>query len=294
MQLNLTLFPHLESLLNLHEKTGQQPDNLCGPYWVSLLLQAYGELSVTAVDVALAAATVLPSQGNPADWLPPGATSRQGPNYDRIPTSPDIDACGTSITGLIRATEKLSQDRFCLVPLQATNWIDGLRVIWDLCYTHPDWQAVPLLNPNTRYFWGSQLTPVELATYLQTGQLSSPPADWNVGHFALLVGQLRGGVNRSVLGGVNEISGDASLAPLPVANGNAPVLYAVLDTYPHFGWNGLHLQPPTALAPSLQRSHQSTQGGIALFVATEVRPHLIASIENAGLQIAPWDNGSPA
>ncbi|NER82112.1 MAG: hypothetical protein F6K42_21640, partial [Leptolyngbya sp. SIO1D8] len=48
MQLNLSLFPYLEPLLPLHEKTGQQPDNLCGPYWVSLLLQAYGGLLVSA------------------------------------------------------------------------------------------------------------------------------------------------------------------------------------------------------------------------------------------------------
>lgn len=280
MQLDLTLFPYLKPLLHLHEKTGQQPDNLCGPYWVALLLQAHGGLSVSAIEVALAASTVLPSQGDPADWLPSGAISCLGPNYDRIPTSPDLGTCGTSATGLTRATEKLSQGRFCLVPLQVTNWVEGLQVVWDLCQTHPDWQAVPLLNVHTSYLWSFHLTPPAIFTYLQTGKLSPPLADWHVGHFALLVGRLRGM--------------EGARPPLRDSDGDGRVLYAVLDTYPHFGWNGLHFQPFATLAQSLQRPNQTTQGGIALFVATEARPHLVSLMEKFGLQIAAWDNGSPA
>ena len=298
MQLNLKLFPHLNSLLHRHEKAGQQPDNLCGPYWVSLLLKAYGGLSVSAVEVALSASTILPSQGEPADWLPTGATSCHGPNYDRIPTSSNLDACGTSAVGLIHATEKLSQGDFCLVSLQAANWLDGLAAACELCQTHPDWQAVPILNVYTSYLWSFHLPPLTLFTYLQTGELSPPLADWKVGHFSLLAGQLRKDVKRSVSSGLGDVPGDAEPAPLqgdvPCSDGNGYTLYAVLDTYPHFGWNGLHFQPPENLAQSLQRPNQTTQGGIALFVSTEVRPHLIAAAEKFGFQIATWDNGTPA
>lgn len=266
MLFNLTLFPHLKALLPLHEKAGQQPDNLCGPYWLALLLQAYGQFSVSAVDVALAASTLLPSQGHPASWLPAGATSRVGAGYDRIPTVPDLDACGTAIAGLIHATAKLSESRFCLLPLQTEDWVAGLATLFDLCHTHPNWQAVPLLNLHTRYLWGSQLTPHQLFTHLQGETMPPPPADWNVGHFALLAGHLQ--------------SDRASL-------------YAILDTYPHFGWQGLHLQPPDALAQSLQRPDLPIQGGIALFIRTELKPQITPFLAPANIQIATWDNGTP-
>lgn len=267
MQLTLELLPYLESLLRLHEKAGQQPDNLCGPYWVSLLLQAYGEFSVSAVEVAIAASTVLPSQGNPADWLPPGASSRLGIGYEQIKTVPNIEECGTSAIGLIRATEQISQGRFCLVPLQTEDWVEGLPNVWHLCQTHPDWNAVPLLNAHTSYFQSSKLTPLELFNYLQQRGRSPSPPDWSVGHFALLIGQLRAQVH---------------------------TLYALLDTYPHFGWNGLHMQPDDAIAQSLSRPQQSTQGGVALFVKTDWRSHIQEHAIQKGFQITPWNNGSPA
>ena len=266
MNFHLTLFPYLDVLLRCHEKARQQPDNLCGPYWIALLLQAYGQLEVSAVDVALAASTILPSQGDPKNWLPPGAISLLGDGYDRIPTVSDLAACGTSIMGLMRATEQLSRGRFCLLPLQTADWAAGVVSLFHLCQTHPDWQAVPLLNVHTGYFWGSQLTPLQLLAYLQTGQLTPPPADWSVGHFALITGQLQG---------------------------DRHSLYAVLDTYPHFGWQGLHLQPSDALANSLQRPDLPTQGGIALFIETAVRSRVTASLKQAKFHLAHWDNGTP-
>ena len=266
MPFNLILLPYLNAVLPLHEQAGQQLDNLCGPYWVALLLQAYGQGSVSAVDVALAASTVLPSHGDPKSWLPPGAISCLGTGYDRIPTVPDLDACGTSITGLMRATEQLSRGRFCLLPLQSNDWIVGLASLVDLCQTHPEWQAVPLLNVHTSYCWGSHLTPLQLLTYLQGELLTPPSADWSVGHFALLAGHLRG-PGRS--------------------------LYAVLDTYPHCGWQGLHWQPPGAVARSLQRLDLPTQGGVALFVTAAARSQLIPHLEQAAFRITPWDNGTP-
>lgn len=266
MPLSLSLLPYLEPLLRLHENRGQQPDNLCGPYWVSLLLQAYGGVSVSAVETAIAAATALPSQGNPADWLPSGAHSRSDDGYERIATLPDLAACGTAISGLMRATRQLSQEHACLIPLQIDDWTLGLSQVLDLCNTHLDWQIVPILNVHTGYLWGSQPTPLQLFSYLQMGQLAPLPADWKVGHFALLVGCLQ-----------------------PEKNS----LYAVLDTYPQFGWKGLHLQPSTTLAQALERPHHDTQGGIALFAATAVRSQIISRVEQAGLRIATWDNGSP-
>ncbi|MEL7521456.1 MAG: hypothetical protein AAGJ80_07540, partial [Cyanobacteria bacterium J06553_1] len=153
MNLTLNFLPSTHSLLQKHERAGQQPDNLCGPYWVSLLLQLYGQLPLSAVEVARAASTILPSQGNPSDWLPPGATSRTGEGYSTIPTVPNIDECGTAVDGLIQATERLSQGHFCLLPLQTEDRETGLDTLVQLCHDYPDWDTVPLLNVHTSYFW---------------------------------------------------------------------------------------------------------------------------------------------
>ena len=262
MRIAFNLLPHIEPLLNVHENDSQQPDNLCGPYWISLLLQAYGGLHVSAVEVAIAASTILPSQGNPTDWLPPNASSLQGDNYTTIPTHADLSICGTSIQGLIHATKTLSQGQFCLVPLQTSSWQTGLSTILQLCQT---WQAIPLLNPHTSYLWGTSLSPYTVLSYIQAKPVSPPPTDWSVGHFNLLIGEVQ-----------------------------QSRLYAILDTYPQFGWQGLHLQPPAAVSQSLHRPQHSTQGGLALFVREEQRSEMEQVASQNGFSISAWDNGSPA
>ena len=270
MKLTLDLLPSTHALSQTHEQAGQQPDNLCGPYWVSLLLQVHGQLSLSAVDVAKAASTILPSQGNLSDWLPPGATSRTGEGYNTIPTGPNIDECGTAVGGLIQATERLSQGRFCLLPLQFEVWASGLETLVQVCHNFPDWEVVPLLNAHTSYFWGSQLTPSAVAQFLQHGEKPATSPDWSVGHFALLAGHLQG-----------------------PAQGTQKRLYAILDTYPQFGWNGLHLQPSDAIAQSLHRPQQSTQGGILLFTQSKNTSPLQNILVQQGFQISSWDNGTP-
>ncbi|MEO0770219.1 MAG: hypothetical protein AAFY72_12450 [Cyanobacteria bacterium J06649_4] len=256
---------YLQYLAPLLERS-QQPDNLCGPYWVALLLQAFGGLSVSAVEVAIAASTHLPAHGNPADWLPPGAHSLKGENYEKIPTLLETDLCGTSIAGLIQATELLSAEQFCLLPLQTPDWQNGINSLWSLCQTHPNWQIVPLLNSHTYYFWGSQLSPAAVLSYLATGKLSPPPSDWSVGHFALLFGCM---------------------------TGKAANLYAVLDTYLQFGWEGLHYQSGDAIAHSLTRPQHTTTGGIALFIPTQYRTEITQAVTAANFTTQPWNNGSP-
>ncbi|MEM9806141.1 MAG: hypothetical protein AAF959_12745 [Cyanobacteria bacterium P01_D01_bin.56] len=266
MQINLNLFPYLEPLLTVHQNNNQQPDNLCGPYWIALLLNAYGSLNVTAVDVAIAASTILPNHGHPSHWIPSNASSLQSNNYNQIPTHPDLNICGTSITGLMHATKTLSKSQFSLIPLQTPNWQTGLSTILKLCQTHPDWQIIPLLNPHTSYLWGTHPSPLTLISHLQSKPISPPPTDWSVGHFNLIIGAVQQTNN---------------------------TFYALLDTYPQFGWQGLHLQPPEPLSQSLHRPQQNTQGGLALFVKTEIRSKVEDIIIQNGFEIAVWNNGTP-
>jgi len=266
MTLTLDFLSDMDTLLAVYEKAGQQPDNLCGPYWVAMLLKAYGGFSESVVDVAKAASTILPSHGHPSDWLPTGATSRMGEGYDTIPTVSDVNQCGTSVDGLIQAAETLSQGEFCLLPLQTEDWKVGLDRLVQIGHAHLDWGMVPLLNVHTNYFWSSRLSPFDVVQFLQTGTQPSTSPDWSVGHFAVLVGHMQGTSHR---------------------------LYAVLDTYPQFGWNGLHLQSPEAIAQSLLRPQQSTQGGILLFINSKDKSQVQEVMVQHGFRIASWDNGTP-
>ena len=266
MPIILDLFPYLEPLFKLHQHNNQQPDNLCGPYWISLLLDAYGQITVSAVDVAIAASTILPNHGDSSCWLPPNTRSLQGIGYEQISTSSELTICGTAITGLIHATQTLSQGKFCLIPLQTSNWQDGLSTLSKLCHLYPSWQAIPLLNPHTSYLWGTTPSPLTILSHLQSKQNLTPPTDWSVGHFNLLIGGLQQ---------------------------NDHTLYTLLDTYPQFGWQGMHLQPPSALGQSLHRPQHETQGGLALFVSAEFRAEIERVVTENGFSVSAWDNGSP-
>ena len=266
MPITLDLFPYLDPLFKIHQHNNQQPDNLCGPYWISLLLAAYGQITVSAVDVAIAASTILPSHGDPSCWLPPNTSSLQGIGYEQIPTSPDLSLCGTAITGLLQATHTLSQGKFCLIPLQTANWQDGLSTLSKLCHAYPSWQAIPLLNPHTSYLWGTTPSPFTLLSHLQSQHPPTPPTDWNVGHFNLLIGTLQQ---------------------------NAHPLYTLLATSPQFGWQGMHVQPPSVLSQALHRRQHETEGGLALFISAEFCADIERVITENGFSISAWDNGSP-
>lgn len=67
--LSIWLLPGALRVNQAHRLTGQQPDNLCGPYWVTILLQAYDRAAFSAEAVALLAKSVLPV-GDSSLWLP--------------------------------------------------------------------------------------------------------------------------------------------------------------------------------------------------------------------------------
>ena len=55
----------------LHEREMPQKDQLCGAFWGALTLSAAGHRT-NQEEVALLAGTTL-AEGDPAEWLPPGA-----------------------------------------------------------------------------------------------------------------------------------------------------------------------------------------------------------------------------
>src|SRR5215210_626963 len=98
----------------LHERAMPQKDQLCGAFWGSLTLSAAGH-ATSQEEVALRAGTTL-AEGDPAGWLPPGASPRA--DYEAtIPVAPDEASAGTSAKGVARSIEEISGGALAVVPV---------------------------------------------------------------------------------------------------------------------------------------------------------------------------------
>lgn len=263
--LPIQLLPGISQITDFHQQAGQQPDNLCGPYWAAILLKSRG-FTVTSEQIAQRAGSVLPI-GDPLTWLPPGAASRQ--NYSLpLPATDTLEDAGTSAQGLIEAVAEFSQNRRLLLPLQ-THWTaDRLLTLVQLCQNFPDWSAIPLCNLRTGRLWGSHLSIDAAIAYLNQQPMQPAPADWDVGHFLILAGIVAG-----------------------QAGQDSPLLW-IIDTYPSFGWQGYHFQSAAAVADALNRGDGHT-GGVLLFIAAPDRDQVTQLIQQQGFRVEVWDNGSP-
>ena len=253
------LLPGFLPIAQAHRQAGQQPDNLCAPYWGSILLRSQG-FDTTPEAIAKLAGTVLPV-GDPVTWLPTGAASKQGYSLP-LPTTSCLSNAGTSAQGLIAAVAQLTAESFCLLPLQAHWTADRLSDLLQLCQT---WQAVPLCNLSTSPLWGASLAVSDAIAYLNGETIAPPDPDWNVGHFLTVAGTVQG---------------------------TAQTLLLVCDTYPHFGWQGYHLQPAEAIAQALNRD-DGTGGGVLLLIRNQDQAEISQQAEAIGLAIEVWNNGSP-
>ncbi|MBC7970201.1 MAG: hypothetical protein H7Z11_08765 [Verrucomicrobia bacterium] len=256
------LLPGMVRLADVHRLAGQQHDNLCGPYWIAMLLRSRGFHQLTSEQVAQCAGSVLPI-GDPKTWLPKTASSRQDYSV-ALPVAAGLGDAGTSAQGLIAAVSTLSDGAYTLVPIQ-TEWSAArIEVMLDLC-RQPAWNAIPLCNLRTDHLWGASLAVSDTIAYLNGEIITPPPPDWNVGHFLALAGMVEG---------------------------HARSLILTCDTYPNFGWQGYHLQPADAIAQSLNRD-DGNGGGILLFVATQHKDSVEQQATEQGFAIDVWDNGSP-
>jgi len=254
--------PGADRLAQVHRAAGQQLDNLCAVHWGSILLAADG-ISVEAESLALDAGTVLPS-GDPHDSVPPGERPRR--DYrGRLPVAARPEDGGTAVEGLIDSVAKASGGARRLVPLRTTWTEERVGAVLQLCRENAAWGAVPLANVRTGRLWGSRLSLADAFAWVAGSDVPPSPPDWDVGHFVTIAGTLEGS-DRSFL--------------------------IVRDSYPRFGWDGHHLQPPEAMAAALARG-DGREGGIALYVSEDDRPDVERAAKDAGFEIEGWDNGTP-
>jgi hypothetical protein len=266
--IDIALLPGARRLLELHARELPQRDDLCGAFCGALALGAAGlsERGGEPLDqdaVAVAAGSVI--SGRRADGtLPHGETGRRDYRL-AIPQIEDSDLSGTTAGGVHGAVEALSAGALRSIPFAGPWSAETLGRLFEAAAALERPVAL-IANFATQHLWGSRASAPQLLAHLLDGELAGPAPDWRVGHFACVVGRVRG------------------------PGGS---LYAVADTYPALGNGGVHMQPAECLAAALERTDMPA-GGMLAVVCDEDAAALRAAGLAAGLREALWDNGTIA
>ena len=264
--LETTLLPGARELLAIHARELPQRDDLCGAFCGALALRAAGienhagePLDQDAV--ALAAGSVV-SAAREEGVLPRGESGRRDYRLS-LPFVEDSERSGTTAGGIVDAIAQLSDGRLVAIPFSGPWTAETLDALFDAAAALPRAAAL-LANFATRHLWGAGASASQLLGQLLDGADEGPPPDWDVGHFACVLARVRGP------GGV---------------------LYAIADTYPSLGSNGVHMQPRARLARAIERRDMPA-GGVIATVAAEDAQALRSGARAAGLREGIWDNGT--
>jgi hypothetical protein len=264
--IEITLLPGAEQLLARHASVLPQRDDLCGAFCGALALHAAGVRGpegqpLDQDDVALAAGSVV-SGARDAGTLPHAEAGRRDYRL-QLPSVEDASVSGTTAAGLVDALASISAGRVAPIPLAGPWTVEALNGLFALAAAME--RPVTLVaNLATRHLWGARAGVPVLIAYLLGGEGEGPAPDWDVGHFACVVGRIMG------------------------PRGS---LYVLADTYPALGASGIHLQPPDRLAAAIDRPDMPA-GGVISVVAAEDAPALRAGAAGLGLREEIWDNGT--
>ncbi len=265
-RLDLTLLPGARELLTIHARELPQRDDLCGAFCGALALRAAG-IEVHDGDpvdqdaVALAAGSIVSAFRDPG-VLPDGEQGRRDYRLS-LPLVEDASLSGTTAGGLVRAVEELSAGRLAAIPHTGPWTAATLGGLFE-AVSQLERPATLVANFASRHLWGSRAGAEQLIGYLLDGRQDGPPPDWDVGHFACLIGRVRG------------------------PGGS---LYGVADTYPSLGRRGIHLQPQERLAAALERRDMPA-GGMIVIAFAAYAPAVREAAAAVGLVEGLWDNGS--
>jgi len=264
--LELRLLPGARRLLECHGRELPQRDDLCGAFCGALALRAAGihvhDSQPLDQDAVAEAAGSIISALTDVETLPDGELGRRDYRL-ALPPVEDSSVSGTTAAGLIAAIAKLSGGALEPIPYSGPWSPATLGGLFDVL-SALERPATLVSNFATRHLWGARATPVQLLDYLYDGVQEGPPPDWDVGHFACVVGR---------------------------AQGPGGSLYGVADTYPSLGNRGLHLQPAERLAAAIERRDMPA-GGMIVIVDAADAPAVRAGAGALGLAEGAWDNGS--
>jgi hypothetical protein len=265
--LEIILLPGATELLEAHARELPQRDDLCGAFCGALALAAAGidhrgDEPLDQDAVALAAGSVVAGVRDDGT-LPHGELSRRDYRLS-LPSIEDPAISGTTAAGVVAAVRELSDARLEAIPYAGPWTAQTLDGLFDLAAGLP--RAVTLIaNLATRHLWGGEASVTQMLGHLLHGVDDGPPPDWDVGHFACVVGCARGPAGR---------------------------LYVLADTYPALGSRGLHMQPERRLAAAIERRDMPA-GGVIVVVASEDGTSVRAGADALGLAEGIWDNGTP-
>ena len=258
---SVRLVPGVGDLAWLHERAIPQKDQLCGPFWGALVLTAAGR-PTDQDEVALRAGTTL-AEGDPAQWLPPGASPRT--DYSRsIPISLEEPSAGTSASGLARSIEELSANALKVIPVAGPWTASTVAGLVELAASEVP-ECTLVANLRTGHLWGSRPPARLLLDHLIGLPVEPPAADWDCGHFLAIAASL---------------------------SGPGGTLIALRDTYPELGWGGYHLQPSPVVAAALERG-DGHEGGVICVCEASVAGAFARELEVRGFALRYWDNGTP-
>ena len=263
---DIELLPGARALLAMHARELPQRDDLCGAFCGALALGCAGieERDGEPVDqdaVARAAGSVI-ATARDAGTLPHGEPGRRDYRI-QPPLIADGEESGTTAAGLLEALGQLSDGALEAIPYTGPWNTETLAGLFDLAAELA--HAVTLVaNLATRHLWGGHASTSQLLSYLFEGEQAGPPADWDVGHFACVVGRARG------------------------PRGS---LYCIADTYPALGNGGVHLQPQERLATALERRDMPA-GGMMVVAFAEDAERVRDGASALGLSEGIWDNGT--
>lgn len=265
-ELVTTLLAGSSALLRSHARELPQRDDLCGAFCGALALHAAGierrlGEPVDQDAVAVAARTVV-SRVRDSSALPAGELGRR--DYRIVPPLiDDASRSGTNCAGVVAAVGELSDARLVAIPFGGP-WtavtVDGLFA----SVAALDSPAALIANVATRHLWGGAPRAAQLLDYLLDGTDDGPGPDWDVGHFVCIVARTVG------------------------PGGSA---YAIADTYPSLGRDGVHIQPRERLARALQRPGMAP-GGVIAVVGRDDAEAAREAMRELGLAEGVWDNGS--
>ncbi len=264
--LETTVLAGARRLLAVHALELPQRDDLCGAFCGALALRAAGleQLDGEPLDqdaVALAAGSVV-SGAREQGTLPHGETGRRDYRL-ALASIEDSDVSGTTAAGVVAAIERLSGGDLAAIPIAGPWTAQTLDALFDAVaeYERP---VTLIANLATHHLWGGHPSAGQLLDYLYDGALAGPGPDWDVGHFACVFARTRG------------------------PGGS---LYALADTYPALGHSGVHVQPRELLAAAIDRRDKPA-GGVIAVIAHQDLDSSRATITQAGLTEALWDNGT--
>lgn len=274
---------HKEYLVELDQK-----ENFCGPFAASIILRGLGfkEHKGEKIDqdylAVLARVNVSPSDleklkelREKVEGLPQAEAEKLAQvnraiwyRFSDFPTTTKPQELGASAEGVVHAVLMASGNSLAVIPIKTYDKRDGallrgegLKAFHSLLREVPRLQAQLILNLNTRHLLDSEKIP-KLSEKLLLGEpyprvLRSP-----VGHFVSS-------------GGLIEVE-DRSLV-------------IIRETYRIYG---AHLQPLENVGKALCRE-DGREGGILLIVPREREAEARRLVEDLGLRVGLWDNGSP-